>query len=252
MGIDLAAVLRVPGVVAAASGRSDGNLGFSRAPDPAAVREARRRFLGGLGLDAGAAAAVRQVHGARVLRAGPGDRGRGGLDPALSLGEGDGIVTAERGLPLLALAADCCVVALATADGRAAGVVHAGWRGALAGAPAAGVAALREEAGDAGAAVRAALGPAAGPCCYEVGEEVREDFRGRHGARSGAWFRAGPRGRPHLDLPAAVGEGLREAGVEPPVAGPCTICGAGWFSHRRGDGGRQAVVVALGGGDVRN
>ena len=243
---DLGAALGVPGVRAAVSGRADGPMGFTGAPDPDAVRAARRAFLGALGLDPAAAVAARQVHGRRVLVAGPELRGRGGLDPAFGAGDADGLVTREAGIPLLALAADCAVAVLASADGPAVGAVHAGWRGAVERAPAAAVGALRE-AGAGPGTLRAALAPAAGPCCYEVGEEVREAFRSAFGRAAEAWFRTGPRGKPHLDLPAAVRAGLVEAGVDPSrigPAGPCTICGPEWFSHRRGDRERQAVVVA--------
>ncbi|HEU4393942.1 MAG TPA: laccase domain-containing protein, partial [Planctomycetota bacterium] len=157
---DLGAALGVPGVRAAVSGRADGPMGFTGAPDPDAVRAARRAFLGALGLDAAAAVAVRQVHGRRVLLAGPDLRGRGGLDPALGAGDADGLVTREAGLPLLALAADCVVAVLASADGRAVGAVHAGWRGAVERAPGAAVVTLAEAAGHPPAMLRAALAPA--------------------------------------------------------------------------------------------
>ena len=237
--IDLSGPLGVPSVRVVVSGRDDGPMGFTGAPDPEPVREARRRFLAGTGLDPEAAAAVLQVHGARVLRAGPGDAGRGGLDPARSLGEADGIVTAEPGLPLLVLSADCVVAALAADDGRAVAVLHAGWRGAAAGAPAEAVRALASASGAPPARLRAVLGPAIGPCCYEVGEEVAAAFPG--------FLREGSRGRPHLDLPGAVRAGLAAAGLPAGAvgpAGPCTRCGGRWFSHRAGDAGRILLAAA--------
>lgn len=246
--IDLAAALGVAGVRALVSGRADGNMGFTGAPDPEAVRGARRRFLEAAGMEAAAAAAVRQVHGNRVLRAGPGDRGRGGLDPASLLGDADGIATTEKGLPILALAADCCVGVLAAEDGRGAAVFHSGWRGALARTPAAAVRALGEALGIPGSSLRAVLAPAIGPCCYEVGEEVVASFREGFGAGAGAWFLPGRGGGPRLDLPAAVRAGLIDAGLPPGAvapAGPCTLCAGGWFSHRGGDAGRQMVAVVL-------
>lgn len=218
----------VPGLRTAVSGRADGNMGFTRAPDPGEVRAARRRFLEGVGMDPGAAVSILQVHGRNVLRAGPGERGR-------LLGEADGLVTAERGVPLLVLSADCCVGVLAAADGSALGVFHSGWRGTAAGAPAATVAAMATEFGTAPASLRAFLGPAIGPCCYEVGEEVAREFPG---------FMDGRR----LDLPGAVRAGLERAGVPASAigpAGPCTRCGEGWFSHRRGDPGRQVLAAVI-------
>ena len=59
-------------------------------------------------------------------------------------------------------------IALARTNGGrpAVAVLHAGWRGLLAGIVAAGVDALG--AGP----IAAAVGPSIGPCCYEVGAEV--------------------------------------------------------------------------------
>ena len=222
-------------------------MGFTGAPDPGIVREARRRFLAGAGLDAAAAVSVRQVHGAAVLVAEPGDRGRGGLDPSRSLGDADGIVTKELSTPLLVLSADCAVVALADGAGRAVGVFHSGWRGVLARVPAAAVAAVGGLAGTGSASLRAVFGPAVGPCCYEVGTEVSTPFLADFGCRSGEWFRPGRGERPHFDLPGAVRASLVDAGLLPESVsgpGPCTLCGGDLFSHRGGDSGRQMLVAA--------
>ena len=74
----------------------------------------------------------------------------------------------RAGGPMLALAADCLPIALARANGGkpALAVLHAGWRGLLAGIVAAGVRALASRD------LAAAIGPSIGPCCYEVGDEV--------------------------------------------------------------------------------
>jgi copper oxidase (laccase) domain-containing protein len=240
----LSGALGAAHVVCAVSGRAEGSLGFTGAPDRAAVRAARVRFLEAAGMDPAAAAGVRQVHGAEahVVRA----AGCGGLDPSRSPGEGDVLATEGFGIPLLVLGADCVVGALAAVDGRAVAAFHAGWRGAAAGAAAAAVRAL-EGLGVPAADQRAVLGPAIGPCCYEGGEEVAAAFRGRGGGAS--LLRPGPRGRPHLDLPRAVAEDLVAAGVPRGAVhapGPCTSCrNADWFSHRRGDAGRQGLAVAI-------
>ena len=238
---DLSAALGVPGVRVLVSERADGSMGFTGAPDRAAVGQARERFLAAAGFDPAAAAGALQVHGREILRAGPGDRGRGGLDPVRSLGEADGLVTVEPGLPLLALSADCVVAALAPRDGSAVAVFHAGWRGAAAGVAGAAVQALAEASGTPPDALRAVLGPAIGPCCYEVGEEVAAAFP-RH-------LRPGRGERPHLDLPGAVRGALLRAGLRAEAVagpGPCTLCSGGWFSHRRGDGERDRHAAARG------
>jgi copper oxidase (laccase) domain-containing protein len=245
--IDLGPALRARGVRCVASARPDGSLGFTGAPDRDAIRAARVRLLGAAGLDAAACAGIRQVHGAAAFLVR--EPGRGGLDPSCSPGEGDILATDRAGIPLLVLGADCVIGALAAADGRAVAAFHAGWRGAAAGAPAAAVAAL-EGLGVPAGEQRAALGPCIGPCCYEVGPEVAAAFAGAPGGAD--LLRPGPRGRPHLDLPGAVREALVASGVpREAVASPpgCTACEPGrWFSHRRGDAGRQGLVVAITGG----
>lgn len=218
---------------AAVSQRRDGSVALGEA--------SRRRFLSEAGMEG--AVAARQVHGARVLVATVADRGKE------ILGEGDALATAEPGRPLLVLSADCMVGAIADRSGRAVGAFHAGWRGVLAGAPAAAAREVARIACSSLPDLRVALGPAIGPCCYEVGEEIRAAFREEFGPRADAWFRPGARGRPHLDLPGAVRDALAGIGVPVTAIAPspgCTLCGGDWFSHRRGDAGRQGLAVCLG------
>jgi hypothetical protein len=214
-----------------AGGVSEGpyaSLNLGRATDdlPANVAENRRRACAEIGADPDAVAMNYQCHSATVHRGRPGSRGE----------RGDGLWTDERGLPLLALGADCLPIALARVNGDrpAVAVVHAGWRGLLAGIASAGVAAL-------GGLVTAMVGPGIGPCCYEVGEEVADPFRAAFGfglVRDG-----------HLDLWTAAERSLRAAGaVRVERIDLCTACNPElFFSHRRDDGltGRQGVLARV-------
>ena len=200
------------------------NLGRATADEPERVNENRRRLCAEIGAQPDALAMNYQHHSADVLRARPGCRDA----------HGDGIWTDERGLPLLALAADCLPIALARANGSgpALALLHAGWRGLLEGIVAAGVSALG------GRAVAAALGPAIGPCCYEVGEDVADRFRRAFGF--------GLYRERRLDLWTAAERALRVAGcVRVDRIDLCTACSpARFFSHRRDEGltGRQGVI----------
>ena len=200
------------------------NLGLATDDRPEHVHENRRRVLASLGGDPEALALNRQVHGATVLRARAGSRGQV---------EGDALWTEEPGLPVGALTADCVPVALVRQGGErpAVAVVHAGWRGLLAGVVPAAVAAL-------GGNVAAAVGPAIGPCCFEIGAEVARPLREAFGSdvvRDG-------RG----DLPLATERALRAAGVAAvDRLDACTACERErFFSHRRDAGvtGRQGVL----------
>ncbi len=159
---------------------------------------------------------LEQTHSARVLEARPGRCGRG-----------DALVTRRPGLALSVAAADCVPVVVAGA-GRVA-VVHAGWRGIAAGVVDRAVERLGEAAG-----LQAWIGPAIGPCCYEVGPEVARRVEAASGPSA---VRAGERGRPHLDLPGAVGLQLAARGVDRVRDfATCTRCHPELLWSYRGEG----------------
>jgi hypothetical protein len=205
------------------------NLGRKSGDDPERADENRRIACEAIGADLQKLALNHQVHSARVLQAAPGMRGE----------RADGLWTEEPGLPILAMSADCVPIALARADTQRPGVavLHAGWRGLLAGIVEVGAAALGP------GALRAAIGPAIGPCCYEVGEEVAAPFRERFG---GDVVREG-----RLDLWTSAERALRAAGVEQiERLDRCTACEPEtFFSHRRDAGrtGRQGVIAYVAG-----
>ena len=188
------------------------NLGRMTGDDVERVDENRRRLCAEVGTTLERLALNRQIHSTLVHRAEPG-----------ALGEpGDGLWTEEADLPVLAMSADCLPIALARAgnDRPGVAVMHAGWRGLLAGIVAEGVSTL-------GGRVQAAIGPAIGPCCYEVGPEVAEPFAAAFGPDV-------LHGR-NLDLWPAAERALRAAGVEEiERVDLCTSCNPElFFSHRR-------------------
>jgi hypothetical protein len=152
----------------------------------------------------------------------------------------------------MVLTADCPTLCLyapaAGVGGPAIAVIHAGWRGIVAGVVEAGFVALG--AADPGA-IRCFLGPCAGPCCYEVGPEVASRFPvGALRVRPGGEGGGSP--RVQLDLAAAIWDRLAAAVGLPlvleAVAPGCTICDRGeqWFSHRRSrTSARQGLIAAL-------
>jgi len=222
-------------------GVSDGpfrslNLGALTADAAANVAENRRRAVAGSGGDPAAATMAWQVHGADVRevdeRPAPGRF----LEPgAEAFPKSDGLVTSLAGRPMMLLTADCLPIAIAREDGHRLAVLHAGWRGLVAGIAERGAEAVRGRA-------TAAVGPGAGPCCYAVGDDVAGVLRDHFGEDVVRHGRA--------DLWLAARRALEAAGVtDVEVAGECSICdGERYFSHRRDRGttGRQGVVGALG------
>ena len=232
------------------------NLGLLTDDDPAAVAENRRRLCAAVGADPTCATMARQQHGAVVSRAEP----RGIVTPGdTAFPECDGLWSDLPGQAMLLLTADCLPIAIVRTawDGGSPAhpalvLLHAGWRGLLAGIVEGGVQALRAAPGaDLGARnygsiartpLRAVIGPAIGPCCYEVGDDVAGRFRSAFGADV-------LHGR-RLDLPAVAEAALRAVGVaEVDRLDRCTSCSPDrFFSHRRDAGltGRQGVIGLVG------
>jgi polyphenol oxidase len=208
---------------------TDRDAGDLRIGAPRAERDARRSALA-----PGAWTALRQVHGASVVEVhAPGQHH--GV-------EADAAVTAISNAPLAVQTADCAPIAL-LAHGGAVGVVHAGWRGLMAGVVAE---AANRLAGLAEGPYLAVLGPCIHPECYAFSEPDLAVLVDRFGP--------GVRGEtsdgaPALDVPAAVAASVAELAIELDIEldtsrTACTACGGRWFSHRaRGERARQALVV---------
>jgi purine-nucleoside/S-methyl-5'-thioadenosine phosphorylase / adenosine deaminase len=177
---------------------------------------------------------LRQVHGTTVQRA-----------PWEGRPEGDAALAEQPGWLLGIETADCLPVLLADPRRRVVAAAHAGWRGTAAGVTRRAVEALLA-LGSSPADLLAALGPGIGACCYEVGEDVRSAF----GPGGEAWFRPGPRDRPHLDVRAANRAQLLAAGLRPEAVHDldhCTFCRADLYhSYRREGKGAGRMISFVG------
>jgi copper oxidase (laccase) domain-containing protein len=87
------------------------------------------------------------------------------------------------------------------------------------------------------------LGPCIHSCCYPFGE--RELRLVADGAQVTPESITGTtsHGAVALDVPTTVAMVLARHGIELDVIGPCTGCDERWFSYRRGDQERHAVVA---------
>ncbi|MEW6031634.1 MAG: peptidoglycan editing factor PgeF [Bacillota bacterium] len=223
----------LPGTLAVFSTRLGGvssppwdtlNLGYHVGDSPVDVTENRRRLLRALGVEADSLAAPAQVHGdgVKVVHA-PG-----------RYEDADGLLTLVRGLTLAVSCADCVPVYLLDPRTPAAGLVHAGWKGTLAGIAARAAETMVRRFGSRRSELVATIGPAIGPCCYEVGPEVAGPAEERFG--SGA-VRRDEDGRSRFNLWEANRLNLLSAGLDRRrvhVSGLCTFCREDLFhSHRR-------------------
>lgn len=173
---------------------------------------------------------VDQVHGVDVHRDGPTAVGEA-LWPIAATAD----VVVGGGRPVAVWAGDCAEVVLFDADGFVVGC-HAGWRGLAAGI-------IDVAARESTRPVAAVLGPCIHPCCYEFGERELLAVAAGVGVAPDAIAATTSAGRLALDVPAAVAAALARSHIGLDVVGPCTGCDERWYSHRRGDLGRHAVVA---------
>jgi YfiH family protein len=158
--------------------------------------------------------------------------------PGLAL-PGDGLITKQPGLALVALAADCVPFGLVDPVNRVIAVGHAGWRGVLANV----MQALLDEFVASGAQLnhtQGIIGPAICAKCYEVPAERVEQFRAvRPEAISSTR---------NLDLVAGVKAVLATQVTKIREISGCTLENKDLFSFRRAAGeptGRGGLVMAL-------
>ncbi|MGM0554663.1 MAG: peptidoglycan editing factor PgeF [Pseudomonadota bacterium] len=210
------------------------NLALHTGDAPDDVAENRRRLEQFLGMDK-PITWPRQVHGTVMITADALEGGDGT--------EADVVVSDRPGAVCAVQTADCLPVVLATADGAAVGVAHAGWRGLADGVLEAAVQAL--ETLRPGMPIQAWMGAAIGPAAFEVGPKVREAFVA-HDPEAVAAFRPGAEGRLLADLYLLARQRLQRAGVAQVAGGGrCTFSEAEiFYSYRRdGETGRMGTLV---------
>jgi len=193
-----------------------------------------------IGIHDGKIVTMQQVHGDNLIEI---------TDKKMKeTGEADGVVTAESGVYLGVLTADCVPLLFIAPKQRLAAAVHAGWKGTLAGIATKTVEYFKSRYGVASGELEVALGPSIGVCCYDVNNDVATPLMKKWGALTTPSI-AMKSGKPHINLSRLNRDILRSAGVPGKQLfqiGPCTSCAPDeFFSYRRqgGETGRQIGVV---------
>ncbi|MGN6549831.1 MAG: peptidoglycan editing factor PgeF [Pararhizobium sp.] len=219
------------------------NVGFGSNDRRGDVEENRARVARFFGLGADRLATLHQVHSTEVLVV---DAGSAGTRP-----KADALVTAEPGIILGVLTADCGPILFADPEARVVGAAHAGWRGAFEGIVETTVAAMTRLGAERSRIV-ACLGPSISGRAYEVGPEFVERFVARDRAFARYFEPSEKPGHAMFDLPAFTMQRLRDAGVAAENLDLCTYADPdSFFSYRRTthrgepDYGRQISVIAL-------
>lgn len=214
-----------PRVVAAFTGRAEGNLAAHTGGDPDHVATQRALVASRLGMTFSRLGFMHQVHSAVVAPVGAPE------DPAPVA---DALLDASGRRAPVVLTADCVPVLFAAGSTSPSqtepllAAAHAGRNGLLDGVL---LATVRELAAAGGTDVEAWIGPSICGECYEVPLELQSAAEARMPGISSttSW------GTPALDLVGAAERELSAAGVLVHRTGVCTLHGEGYFSYRAGD-----------------
>jgi polyphenol oxidase len=220
------------------------NCGRGSNDSTACVEENRTRAAAWLGTVSPALVGPRQIHSAKTIVAGK------PWDPQAAP-EGDAIVTAERGLAIGVLTADCVPILLSDPKAGVIAAAHAGWRGAKAGVAESAIATM-ERLGACPSHIAAAVGPAISQRAYEVSHEFKAALL-EDDARTAKYFSEIAGTKPHFDLTGYVKSRLLCCGVRNiQDIGLCTYENESiLFSYRRSlhkgepDYGRQISAILM-------
>ncbi|WP_037309663.1 peptidoglycan editing factor PgeF [Amycolatopsis orientalis] len=210
------------------------NLGDHVGDDAGDVYANRKRLATELGLAEDRLAWMEQVHGRTATIV-------DGSETSAAEAT-DALVTAEPGLALVVLVADCVPIMLADVEAGVVSAVHAGRVGARVGVVLAAIEAMRSLGAEPGR-TEALLGPAICGDCYEVPAAMAADVE-KHVPGSACKTR---KGTPGLDLRAGLWRQLADLGVGKIGVDPrCTNEDKTLFSFRRdGTTGRIAGITWL-------
>lgn len=246
----------VQAVTARHGGVSEGcfqslNPAIHNGDDLMLVRQNRQLIANALGLDLNRFVTAEQVHGSAVYMVSGSDAGCGAFDYDTAIAKTDGLITNQRGVPLMMFFADCVPVMLVDPVKKAIGLCHAGWRGTVAKIPRQTVQQMTVHFGSNPADIMAAIAPSIGPCCYEIDSVVERQIREAFNDKSDKLLNPHGDGKWLLDLWQAnklslLEAGLNEANIE--LSNVCTNCNSETFYSYRADHGktgRLAVVLAL-------
>lgn len=223
------------------------NLGHKEGDCAEHVRRNYNILATAIGFDPDKIVFTHQVHGSVVRVAQSHDR----QAPFARVPyDADGLVTAEKGVPLMIFSADCVPILLHDPVRGAVGAVHAGWRGTVSDIVGNAVRTMTQAFDCNPTDIRAAIGPCISQCCFETDEDVKQAVLNLLEADARTFIK--PRGDKYfIDLKGINNLLLRRAGLLIPhieVSDECTSCSCDkYWSHRasKGQRGCQAAVILL-------
>ena len=223
------------------------NLGSNRGDEPENVRENWRRACALMGVGPDGCAVTQQVHGSAVKTVTAEDKH---ICMSAVPYEADGIVTAEKGMPIWCFVADCVPVLLCDGENGVAGAVHCGWRSSVADILKNAVEQM-ENLGARRESICAAIGASIGRCCFETDRDVPDAIEKYLSGDTDALWTVRSDGKYMVDLRRANARRLVQLGIRPEnidVSEECTYCSHDkYWSHRysKGHRGSQGAVIVV-------
>jgi YfiH family protein len=188
-------------------------------------------------LGLGPLAFVNQAHGDGILEP---EASYAPLSPSELRGGYDALICRPGGSLMIKLA-DCQGIILYSPERRVLALVHSGWRGSVLNIVGKTLRWLVDKLGADPLGVRAGVGPSIGPCHMEFKsyeKDLPRDLWKYRVDSSGDYF----------DFWALTRDQLLREGVLPghiEFSGKCSYCEEEFYSHRRGDGGRFAIMGGI-------
>lgn len=207
------------------------NLSVSTDENRSVVMSNRAEWFSSLGLQDEHVARGRQIHSSIVHIV-----SKGGIHD-----DGDGFVTATRGVAVSVLVADCAAILLADKQAGVVAALHAGWRGTVGGIIKNGIEAMIS-LGALPENIEAFVSPCIEQSHFELGEEVASQFPDRFVDRLSY-------PKPHADMKGWLTEQLLDCGVNKDHIEVSTHCTYGndqqFYSYRRqgSKSGRMMAVI---------
>jgi polyphenol oxidase len=216
-------------------------LSYSSSPDREFIQANRKKITDVLGIAPQNLVMPSQVHKTRIVNI-------TSSTTKDELMETDALITAEKGICIAVMSADCVPILLYDKKNHVCGAVHSGWKGTVAKILDKTLLAMKHEFGTEGKNIIAGIGPSASQQSYEVGEEVVQAVRDSfHNADE--LLLPLPANKAKLNLWNANKFQLQEFGVpenQIEISDLCTILNNNYFfSARKGDSGRFAAGILL-------
>ncbi len=230
-------------IVQAVSTRNFGNQALHTGDDKQAVILRRHQFLNSFGLELKQLVAAVQTHGTVVRIVEQQDAGSGANDFATALPDTDALITCIPGLVLAIFTADCLPIFIYDSKTPAIGIVHAGWRGTIAGIVNLTLEKMMIAFGTKPADCMVALGPSIGGECFQVAPDLAECF-----AKLNPLVVKQSAEKYYVDLARYNQNLLQQAGVDTNkiiLPSSCTSCQVTEFFSYRAEGGTAGRMMGI-------